>query len=59
MSTSVFTVYKYLYAPVWWISAVRVLNAYFRAGQDFTLPSYFMTLDSAGLGITFVGMYAM
>ncbi|KAJ7907543.1 hypothetical protein B0H13DRAFT_1879480 [Mycena leptocephala] len=48
MSASVFTVYKYLYAPVWWISAVRGLNAYFRAGQDFTLPSYFMTLDSAG-----------
>jgi hypothetical protein len=35
------------------------LNAYFRAGQDFNLLSYFMTLDSARLGITFTGMYAM
>ncbi|KAJ7181305.1 hypothetical protein C8R43DRAFT_968888 [Mycena crocata] len=59
LSTTVFTVYKYLYAPLWWITLARGLNAHFRTQVEFSLPCYFMALDFSGFVLTFVGMYAV
>ncbi|KAF7371386.1 hypothetical protein MSAN_00775100 [Mycena sanguinolenta] len=54
-----FTFFKYLYAPLWWITLAQGLNAYFRQGQDFSLSCYFIALDFMGFIITFVGIYAV
>lgn len=56
---SAFTVFKYLYAPLWWVTIAQALNAYFRAGVEFTPACYFMALDFAGFVLTFIGLYAV
>jgi hypothetical protein len=59
LSISAFTFFKYLYGPLWWVTLAQGLNAYYRQGQNFTLPCYFMALDFSGFLLTFVGMYAI
>ncbi|KAJ7917459.1 hypothetical protein B0H13DRAFT_327514 [Mycena leptocephala] len=59
LSISAFTFFKYLYAPLWWVTLAQGLNAYYRQGQPFTPPCYFMALDFAGFVLTFLGMYAV
>ncbi|KAJ7238306.1 hypothetical protein B0H12DRAFT_1137493 [Mycena haematopus] len=59
LSVSAFTVFKYLYAPLWWITLAQGLNAYFRQGEPLSLPCYFMALDFAGFILAFLGMYAV
>ncbi|KAJ7470185.1 hypothetical protein B0H11DRAFT_2434358 [Mycena galericulata] len=59
IAITVFTVLKYLYAPLWWITVAQGLNAYYRKNEVFSLPCYFMALDFAGFVFTFVAMYAV
>ncbi|KAJ7762095.1 hypothetical protein B0H16DRAFT_1688232 [Mycena metata] len=59
LTVSTFTVFKYLYAPLWWVTVAPGLNAYFRAGETFSLPSYFMALSFAGYVLTFLAFYAL
>ncbi|KAK7056084.1 hypothetical protein R3P38DRAFT_3385801 [Favolaschia claudopus] len=67
LSVSVFTFYKYLYAPLWWMSLLQGLNrayrAYYNYAQNapspFTLPTYFMALDLVGFVVMFVGVFAV
>ncbi|KAJ6526781.1 hypothetical protein B0H19DRAFT_1196970 [Mycena capillaripes] len=59
LSVSAFTVFKYLYGPLWWVALAQGLNAYFRQGQAFSLPCYFIALDFIGFTLAFVGMYAV
>ncbi|KAJ6461690.1 hypothetical protein C8R45DRAFT_1027745 [Mycena sanguinolenta] len=59
LTVSAFAFLKYLYAPLWWITLAQGLNAYFRQGQAFSLPCYFMALDFTGFVLAFVGMYAV
>ncbi|KAJ7167068.1 hypothetical protein C8R46DRAFT_1351250 [Mycena filopes] len=59
LTISAFTVFKFLYAPLWWLTLAQGLDAYFRAGTPFTLPCYFMALDFGGYVLTFVALYAI
>jgi len=59
LTISAFTFFKYLYAPLWWVSLAQGLNAYFRAGQEFTPACYFMALDFSGFVLSFLGVYAI
>ncbi|KAF8175872.1 hypothetical protein K438DRAFT_2044443 [Mycena galopus ATCC 62051] len=59
LTISAFVVLKYIYGPLWWISVAQGLNAYFRQGQTFSLPCYFMVLDFAGYIVAFLGIYAV
>ncbi|KAJ7131830.1 hypothetical protein C8R43DRAFT_1239656 [Mycena crocata] len=59
ISATVFTVFKYFYTPMWWITVGQGANGYYRLGQGFSLPDYWMTLDFAGFVLTFFGMYAV
>ncbi|KAK6987495.1 hypothetical protein R3P38DRAFT_3374681 [Favolaschia claudopus] len=63
LSISVFTFYKYLYAPLWWMSIFQGLTAYYNINQNapspFTLPTYFMALDLVGFVVMFIGVFAV
>ncbi|KAJ6599740.1 hypothetical protein DFH09DRAFT_1128711 [Mycena vulgaris] len=59
ISVTVFKVYKYMYAPLWWITVAQGLNGYYRLNQGFSAPDYFMAVDFAGMVLTFLGMYAI
>ncbi|KAJ7439082.1 hypothetical protein FB451DRAFT_1302783 [Mycena latifolia] len=59
LTITVFTVYKYIYAPAWWAALGKGLNAYFRRGETFNLACYFMALDLVGFVLLFLGMYAV
>ncbi|KAJ6459314.1 hypothetical protein C8R45DRAFT_1109635 [Mycena sanguinolenta] len=59
LTVSAFTFFKYLYAPLWWITLAQGLNAYFRQGQAFSLPCYSMVFDFTGFVLAFVWMYAV
>ncbi|KAJ7153093.1 hypothetical protein C8R43DRAFT_950496 [Mycena crocata] len=59
ISATVFTVFKYFYAPMWWITLGQGFNGYYRLGQGFSLPDYWMALDFAGFVLSFFGMYAV
>ncbi|KAJ7676740.1 hypothetical protein DFH06DRAFT_613266 [Mycena polygramma] len=59
LSVSAFTFFKYLYAPLWWLTLAQGLHAYFIKEQEFTLPAYFMALDFGGFTLMFVGLYAL
>ncbi|KAJ6526771.1 hypothetical protein B0H19DRAFT_1084352 [Mycena capillaripes] len=48
-----------LCGPLWWATLAQGLNAYFRQGQTFSLPCYFITLDFAGFSLALVRMYAV
>ncbi|KAJ7023611.1 hypothetical protein C8F04DRAFT_1233133 [Mycena alexandri] len=59
LTVSAFTVFKYLYAPLWWVTVAGGLNAYLRRGETFSLPCYFMALDFGGYVLTFLAIYAL
>ncbi|KAJ7700958.1 hypothetical protein B0H16DRAFT_1705537 [Mycena metata] len=59
LTISAFTVFKYLYAPLWWVTVASGMNAYFRGGETFSLPCYFMALDFGGYVLTFLAIYAL
>ncbi|KAJ6564013.1 hypothetical protein B0H19DRAFT_1258528 [Mycena capillaripes] len=59
LTISVFTVYKYIYAPAWWAAIGKALNAYYRHGETFNLACYFMALDVAGFVVLLLGIYAL
>ncbi|KAF7358438.1 hypothetical protein MVEN_00894300 [Mycena venus] len=59
LSISTFTVMKYLYGPLWWVTLAQGLNAYFRLGETFSPACRFIALDYIGFVWTFVAMYAV
>ncbi|KAJ6477861.1 hypothetical protein C8R47DRAFT_1139662 [Mycena vitilis] len=58
-SVAAFTFFKYLYAPLWWLTFAQGLHAYFVKEQELTLPAYFMALDFSGFTFMFVVLYAL
>ncbi|KAJ7673740.1 hypothetical protein DFH06DRAFT_1292592 [Mycena polygramma] len=58
-SVSAFTFFKYLYAPLWWLTLAQGMHAYYVKKQQFTLPAYFMALDFGGFTFMFVVLYAL
>ncbi|KAF7339032.1 hypothetical protein MVEN_01979400 [Mycena venus] len=65
LTITAFTIFKYLYAPLWWISVFQFLRAsgFLSTSTShpapFTPPVYFMVLDFAGFVLAFLGLYAV
>ncbi|KAJ7613206.1 hypothetical protein FB45DRAFT_1009169 [Roridomyces roridus] len=59
LGVSALTFFKFIYAPLWWVTLAQGFNAYLRAGEPFTPPCYFMALDLFAFVLSFVGMYAV